>query len=471
MPPACKHSKIQIEVAEQAEFEPSYKRPYYAQRLVATYQVKQRFLGVPTGPSIQKAHASVFPAPLVLPDDLLDFDEDEKNDHQNLYSYLRATYRKPPTSRKKTIYVAQVPDISPEVSQIKEWITPKPPGRVTKKNLKATPPRAEDVCDYLRAFYYPLPVKLLPETVAFVPWTDTGKNKDKYVGLQIGNGVTRIRTRPTKDKVFTRQLQLNDILDAAIAALPSDAHSLVMLVDHDTYEDEEDDFCCGRAYGGSRVCMVSSARYHPALDAMAKIDRSHMWPASHCKAYVEKMCGWEKNKATKKRKLEVISEDASTAEPGTPMRAAVDTMMAEGLRPEDDLDGLWYSRVARTVSHELGHCFQLAHCGYYACVMQGTAGVAEDVRQPPYLCEVCGLKVYHALKGVRRDVDQDEREDEIERYKVLLEFCDGKWGKVGMFAGFRGWLEQRIARSLRGVLSEEGKVFLAERENKKQRLE
>ncbi|KAK4129974.1 hypothetical protein BT67DRAFT_437390 [Trichocladium antarcticum] len=205
-----------------------------------------------------------------------------------------------------------------------------------------------DAHQYLAAFYHPLPVKLLPDGPRFVPWTDDktgGRKQPAYIGLQVGRGITRITTRPCPDGAFARQLSLNDILDAAIEALPGDAYAMVMLAHHDLYgDDDDDDFCCGRAYGGSRVAVVSSARYHPALDDAAGIDRAHMWPASHCADHVA------------------------------------------ALKPRNHPRPLALSRVARTASHELGHCFGLAHCSYYACVMQGTAGLAEDARQPPYLC-------------------------------------------------------------------------------------
>src|ERR1700761_7578790 len=98
--------------------------------------------------------------------------------------------------------------------------------------------------------------------------------------------VVRIRTRPCPDQAFQRQLNLNDPLDACISALPGDAFSLLLLLtDQDLYEDEEDDFCCGRAYGGSRIAVVSSARYHPILDGTQNVERKHAWPASHCAAY------------------------------------------------------------------------------------------------------------------------------------------------------------------------------------------
>jgi archaemetzincin len=37
------------------------------------------------------------------------------------------------------------------------------------------------------------------------------------------------------------QLNLNDLLDAAIEILPADAYALIMLVEHDMFEDEDDE--------------------------------------------------------------------------------------------------------------------------------------------------------------------------------------------------------------------------------------
>jgi archaemetzincin len=73
--------------------------------------------------------------------------------------------------------------------------------------------------------------------------------------------------------------------------------------------------------------------------------------------------------------------------------------------------------------------------------MQGTAGMAEDLRQPPYLCLVCLAKVTRAV----RDVEQyaDETQFIVERYRALARFC-AKWRRLGMFAAYRRWLEKRI---------------------------
>jgi archaemetzincin len=108
------------------------------------------------------------------------------------------------------------------------------------------------------------------------------------------------------------------------------------------------------------------------------------------------------------------------------------------------MQGLWFSRVARTVSHELGHCMCLGHCVYYACLMQSTAGIAEDVRQPPYLCPVCMSKIsYKANVELLRGSEENTQAYLEERYSALMSFCE-RWNKVGMFAGYQAWLKVRL---------------------------
>jgi archaemetzincin len=57
-----------------------------------------------------------------------------------------------------------------------------------------------------------------------------------------------------------------DLLDAAISILPDGAYAHLFLVHQDLFESPEDKFVCGRAYGASRVAVVSIARYNPSLD-------------------------------------------------------------------------------------------------------------------------------------------------------------------------------------------------------------
>jgi archaemetzincin len=94
------------------------------------------------------------------------------------------------------------------------------------------------------------------------------------------------------------------------------------------------------------------------------------------------------------------------------------------------LSSLWLSRMCRTASHELGHCFGIDHCVYYACIMQGSASLSEDTRQPPYLCPVDCAKLVHATGSTAR-----------ERYLALLEYCNKATNRgTHSFTAFAAWL-------------------------------
>ena len=225
--------------------------------------------------------------------------------------------------------------------------------------------------------------------------------------------------------------------------LPEDAYAMCLLVDHDIYESEDDDFCCGRAYGGSRVAVVQSARYNPLLDVQEKIDREHMWPLSHCKIFIDTLCAVEDIQAMPPTKLQLASSRSG------PMRAAVDAALQhKSPNSSQELQALWFSRLARTVSHELGHCLGIDHCTYYACNMQGTAGMKEDVRQPPYLCPVCEAKVGYAIAGERQGGGDKERETWVtQRCEALRTFCrqlEDAGLMSAMWRGLDAWLRERM---------------------------
>ncbi|KAI1141216.1 hypothetical protein F5Y05DRAFT_254693 [Hypoxylon sp. FL0543] len=385
-----------------------------------------------------------FPGPLILPGDELA--EDPKYPPQSFRSWLNEALRKnrKPNKRRNTLYVASAPEIASSMSFMKGWLQPNVgKGGKSPASTALSPPPAEDIIKYATSFYHGMPVKHFPRRLKFVPWTESktpGKagNDTNYVGLLAGNNCTRIRARPCHDGVFKRQLNLQDLLDAAIEMLPADAYSIILLFDHDMYEDEEDDFCCGRAYGADRVAVVSSARYHPGLDEYAGIDLAHMWPASHCKSYVDDVCSAEDLQP------DLGTDPGMVVRPGPLLSAVEAVKFMEGTSTPEAKRGLWFSRLARTVVHELGHCLGLDHCIYYACVMQSTSCMAEDVRQPPYLCPVCLSKVSHAIACELNGRDEAGKgEYIIERYRSLEDFCDS-WKRVGLFAGFGAWLRGRL---------------------------
>ncbi|RFU31664.1 hypothetical protein B7463_g4675, partial [Scytalidium lignicola] len=384
-----------------------------------------------------------FPAPLVLPGD--DLSIDPKYPPQSARSWDREKDRNPVTQERRTIYVAAPPTVSHDVQFVQRWTKPR---HISPREASIATPSIGDIIDYLKAFYYELPVKLLPSKLRFNCWDENDPQANAsylnsgYIGLETSSECVGIRTRAMSNGDFVQQLNLNDLLDAAIEILPEDAYTLLLLVHHDLYEDEEDVFVCGRAYGGSRIAVISTARYNPALDKRQNVPQEHAWPASHCQEYVDECCSKSSSKANKKKTVSTQSSlypGAPTSVEETsnsPLHAAVNAYKTlPSLNSNSKaamLSGLWLSRCCRTASHELGHCFGIDHCVYYACVMQGSASIVEDARQPPYLCPVDLAKLLRSTGA-----------SSVQRYQDLMCFCD-KHKDTPMFAAFGAWIRARL---------------------------
>lgn len=482
-------------------------------------------------PQTNLQYQSHFPAPLVLPGDELA--HDPRYPPQSFRSWLVEKERNTVTKQQRTVYVAAPPSVRDADGMMKDWDMPwvdsemKALKKNKKKGEKLGPgqiarPRVEDVVAYLAAFFCGLPVKMLSEELEFTTATLTKGRKDSHINLRSeAEGfepiTTQIRTRELSPEAsfspYRHQINLNDMLDHAIAILPEDAYCLLLMVDHDMFEDEEDDFCCGRAYGGSRIAVVSSAQYNPAVDAFHGVDTlletGHVWPGSHCQEYAEESCGGDVDVARKSensqakrlkraRHVELEEEtglmhvdvqdslasdrsannvvDAGTLisakaviggkgvpEPSrlTPLEAAlsVHRQQFQSSRKkfavtDANLDSIYLQRVALTASHELLHCFGLDHCVYYACVMQGTASMLEDNRQPPYLCPVCENKLAWAVSNDSIGKVQSKSQHDWwnskplldwrrKRNQAILRFCKvGKNDDPEFFASLAAWAER-----------------------------
>ena len=203
---------------------------------------------------------TLFPGPLVLPGDELSCDP--RYPPQSLRSWVNLKERNEVNQTRNVLYVASPPGIKADVSYLREWVRPR--GSHASKGLGHPSPQTQDVVDYLAAFYHGMQVKALPTSaLRFSKWDNQsgkkGTTKPKLIGLDSTKESFSIRTRPSHDGIFKGQLNLDDLLDMAISILPEDAYALLMLVQHDLFEDEDDDFCCGRAYGGSRVSYFRSS--------------------------------------------------------------------------------------------------------------------------------------------------------------------------------------------------------------------
>ena len=415
----CEHRVLSVVPSTQA----GYSRPTAEQRAAAA-----------TSSGLKKkqpqSESASFPAPLLLPGD--DLASDPSYPSQSLRSWLRDKDRNQLTPQRNVIYIAAPPQVESDVSHVRLWTRP----TIDIENISS--PKVEHVIDYLSAFYHGLPVKLFSSGISFTCWDakPASKRKQSYIGLKTSTECIRIRARVSPDGIFPQQLNLDDLLDVTISLLPEDAFALLLLVEHDLYEDEEDLFVCGRAYGGSRVAVVSFARYHPSLDSKQGVERYHAWPASHCEEYIRACLATEYSHTKKRKKSNSKGAEVTSADVSSALQDAVSahcSLPSLVVSPSaETLAGLWLGRACRTASHELGHCFGMDHCVYYACNMQGSSSIAEDARQPPYLCPIDLTKVLRVTGSNTR-----------QRYLAVLSFCD-KHKDVHLFSSFGAWIRVRL---------------------------
>ncbi|KAM6477059.1 hypothetical protein HDV62DRAFT_402272 [Trichoderma sp. SZMC 28011] len=398
-----------------------------------------------------------FPGPLILPDD--DLAEDPECPPQDFREWRDEEERNSVTRERKTIYIVPSPSITQEVYKMQAWSVCTSENAATNRDMQAAePPKLQDILEYLSAFFHGMDVKLFAKPFQWNKW-------DKYTGTILKTSDTErriglmtpskelfgIRCRASPDGVSPMQVNLDDILDALAENIPSDAHSVMMLLDMDMYEGDGDIFTAGRAYGGSRIAAVSLFRDHPLC---APRDDGHAWPASHCATYIDRLCHEASTKQTKRQPPQSQRRDS-----GGPLHVAIEaaTIHAERTIPSEAPTAQWLGRVVVTMAHELCHCLGLDHCTYFACAMQGCGSVDEAQRQPPYVCPVCLEKLCTAIGEGVVDGWEDEgvREGFVrERYEALRGVC-GRWGDARvsrMFAGYKAWLDAVIERGSRKVV-------------------
>ena len=251
----CSHSRLSYSSSRNA-FVAGYKRPTYDQRVAAATASGTLIKDAVDHFTKEKEeiHASTFPAPLVLPED--DLAWDPKYPAQSVRTWIREQERNIVTNQKRTVYLVGPPEAGEGFEAIQKLADTKV--KLGPKDKTIEHPKTEDLLEYLKAFYHGLPVKLL-ETPKLQYTADQEYNahadvvlletpKRVYLNTDSKDSRVAIRVRPTPaiHNEYSHQLNLNDLLDAAIAMLPDDAYALLMLVKHDIYEDDDDDFACGR---------------------------------------------------------------------------------------------------------------------------------------------------------------------------------------------------------------------------------
>jgi len=178
-----------------------------------------------------------------------------------------------------------------------------------------------------------------------------------------------------------------------------DAFAVIGVTMEDLYSSPGDLFIAGMAAGGSKVAVLSFARYHPRI-------RMHFqnW---YDYGYASKSAEYSYFEEKKAR-------PPTTAHPPESMDAASRTNFLR--------------RAGKLLVHELAHVYCIDHCVHYHCIMNGTGHLVEDFAAPAHLCAVCLRKLQFRMGF---DVPQ--------RYKNLL----GVYSEGGMTKEAK-WVQKRL---------------------------
>ncbi|KAL5608350.1 hypothetical protein FOBRF1_008847 [Fusarium oxysporum] len=158
--------------------------------------------------------------------------------------------------------------------EMRDWNKPvlppdSPPGT---ERWNSTLKMFKQLIVYLRAFCNTMQITQYPKKISFLPieqrkrvhFVDTPRTQ--VIGLKTRDRREpfEIRYRPSPDDVSKIQLDVSDLRDALTRSIPPTAHSFVMVVDHDMYEDGEGAYVTGRACASDGVAILSTFRYKPS---------------------------------------------------------------------------------------------------------------------------------------------------------------------------------------------------------------
>eukprot|EP00056_Hartaetosiga_gracilis_P004674 m.77206 g.77206 ORF g.77206 m.77206 type:complete len:437 (-) comp11906_c0_seq1:1104-2414(-) len=200
--------------------------------------------------------------------------------------------------------------------------------------------------------------------------------EEKLIGEECGEKLLK-KPKTTLNKVMASyvkdaQFSLNDLIDAVLYDMPDDCFCRMGIASVDMFEEEDDEFCMGRAYGASHGGVIGVCRYSPSLLP--------------------------------------------------PYKEFGEAVMSRSQ--------LFTSRVAKTVVHEIGHCFMLDHCTAHRCLMNGSGSLKEDISIPSFFCPHDLRKIAHACdviitrkvkqNGKEKKCENDDVDVFVKRYETLI---------------------------------------------------
>ncbi|KAI1014879.1 hypothetical protein LB503_003967 [Fusarium chuoi] len=444
MSASCDHQAVYV-TCSPAAANAGFVRPSPEQRTLAMSKTGRLARGAYLAKEDPMHDEQTFPGPLVLPGDHLAEHPREQGQSCKDWYTLEATQKRfQEISTRKKMYVFGPPSVKRLPEEMRSWSSPVlPPGfPPCPDRWTWTLKQYKQLIVYIRAFFTTMPISQYAHTAHFelikerrrVHFEDTPQTSVIGFRGKDGKDTFEVRHRPSPDGLSKMQLNVSDLRTALAEIKAEPAHSVVMVLNHDLYEEEEGSYITERVWVEDGVAIVSTFRRNPCFDRMAGIDRLHRWPASHCQAYVD-----TRNHLS----FKAFGKPPGGSALGLAIKAANQAGQPSSM---EDLSYLWFARVLAAVSREAARCFGLQNCTYYSCLMQGVSGMRQAGEIPPYLCPVCYSKLGSELVLLQPVYKPGIEREEAwlgEHYAELKAFCS-KWNKIPHFAAFEAWLGKRL---------------------------
>ncbi|KAL9644643.1 hypothetical protein ABK040_015382 [Willaertia magna] len=158
----------------------------------------------------------------------------------------------------------------------------------------------------------------------------------------------------------------------------------------DLFIGKTDSFSCGLAQGGDHIGIFSFFRYKPLINIYYNKYNKNNNTINNDKEEMIQI-EWKEDtgkKSDENKELILVDREEMTRN-----------------------DFITMERGCKILCHEIGHMFQIGHCIYFDCIMNGSGHLEEDYRQSIHLCPV-DLRKLQTVTGCNI----------LERYRSLLHF-------------------------------------------------
>ncbi|KAG5749313.1 hypothetical protein H9Q69_013350 [Fusarium xylarioides] len=409
MSDSCNHQTVYVNCSSAAA-DAGFVRPSPEERTLAMSKTGRLARGTYLAREDAVDDEHTFPGPLVLPQDHITENPSEQGQSCKDWFAMQTTQQRcEAISTRNRIYLYNPPSLKHLSEEMQSWMNPILPQGIAPGPERWTWTLKEyrQLIVYLRAFFTTMHISQCSlGTTHFVPIQGRKRvhfadaPKTSVVGFTVSEDgeAFEIRHRPSPDGLSRMQLNVSDLKTALLQNKAQAAHSVVMVVNHDLYEDEEEEYITERVWVADGVAIISAFRHNPSFDGLADIDGVHRWPASHCQAYVDQrltVLNNTKDSTTRNHPFKAYGKPSGDSALGLAIQAANQAGQPSSM---EDLSNLWFARVLFAVSR--------------------------------------GAPV--SQRGIEREKAWVE-----EHYAELKKFCS-RWNKIPQFAAFEAWLGKRL---------------------------